>query len=238
MDKELDSKIYDRGILNQGMQFQIDNYYQPKEISMIRRVNIVLKELNIIGGEKILDIGCGVGTFAFHTAKKGAISFGIDYSYQSIKMAVKLCTKFNIKGKSYFLVSNAFNLPFRDNSFDKIVASDFIEHITYKGKDKFLREVYRLLKPTGLVVIFTPNGIRERIGEIYWRVRHCLWGNEIPVAPLHYGLTTRGEFECLLKNYKFSFRLIYRDVMRPCLAKIPLLRKFLALNLLWILKKI
>ncbi|MBN1255243.1 MAG: methyltransferase domain-containing protein [Deltaproteobacteria bacterium] len=102
MKRIIDSKVYDNHILNQGAQYQIERYYKPKEVSMSKRINIVLKELSPKPGETILDAGCGVGTFAYHTAKKGTFAFGIDYSYESIKMAIKLNKKFNTSEKTPF----------------------------------------------------------------------------------------------------------------------------------------
>ncbi len=237
MKKNIDSRVYDRNILAQGIEFQIDKYYEPKEISMRRRIGVVLEALKPERGEKILDIGCGVGAFAFHTAKRGALSFGIDYSYESIKIAVKLVGKFSSVERCRLLVSDAISLPFKEASFDKVVAVDFIEHITSEEKDKLLREIRRVLKPEGIGLIFTPNGIREKIGEVYWKCRHFMFGDKIPTTDLHFGLTNRYEFEPLLKKYKFNFRFAYKDITRPYLAKIPLIRIFLSLNLLWIFKR-
>jgi len=50
------------------------------------------------------------------------------------------------------------------------------------------------VKPGGLMVIFTPNKIRERIGDCYWTARHLLFKDRIPFNDLHYGLITRGKF--------------------------------------------
>ncbi len=238
MKRIIDARVYNNHIKTQGLQFQIDNYYQPKEISMVRRVNVVLKELAPKQGEKILDAGCGVGTFAYHTAQIGSFSIGIDYSYESIKMALELNTKFNTSERSYFLVSNACILPFKDGFFDKVVSIDFIEHITFKDKKFFLEEIYRVLKPGGTAVIFTPNAIREKIGDIYWKCRRLIFRNNIPTTDLHFGLINRFQFEPLLKKHKFNFKLIYEDITRPYLARLPLIKNILALNLLWILRKI
>ena len=238
MKKVIDSKCYDEHILKQGLEYQINNYYIPKEVSMKRRIEAVVEALNPKDNERVLDIGCGVGTFAFHASKKGATSFGIDYSRESIQAGAKLVKNFNGAKKNHFLVGDAFKLPFGNSSFDKVVAADFVEHITLKEKENFLKEIYRVLKPEGLGIIFTPNGIREKIGEVYWKLRHFLYKDKIPATDLHFGLTTKLEFEALMRKKKFNFTLLYRDVTRPYLAKIPIMRKFLALNLLWKIKKI
>lgn len=237
MPREITSKVYDENILRGGLQAQIDNYYRPQDISQKRRVEIVLKALSPKPGERILDMGCGVGTFAFHAAERKACSFGLDYSFESIKMAIELADEFNTAKNSNFLVGNV-TLPFRNSCFDKVVVADFIEHITLEDKDKLLSEVYRVLKPQGLAIIFTPNGIREKVSDFYWRLRHKIFNDKIPKTELHFGLTTRAEFEPLIKKYNFDFNLIYKDTTRPYLAKIPLVRNFLSLNLLWIVKKL
>src|SRR5208283_4356225 len=94
--KNITSENYDKDVTAQGLQFQIDRYYEPKEISEQRRIKIVLKAIDPRPGEKILDIGCGVGTFAFHCAQLKAMSFGIDYSKESIKTARILCKRYGV----------------------------------------------------------------------------------------------------------------------------------------------
>jgi len=68
---------YDLRIALQSLQLQVDTYYEPKNLSFKKRKEIVLKALDPKPGEKILDVGCGVGTFAYHSAKAGAQAWGI-----------------------------------------------------------------------------------------------------------------------------------------------------------------
>jgi ubiquinone/menaquinone biosynthesis C-methylase UbiE len=231
------AKDYDRHILSKDLQFQIDEYYQPNNVFAKRRNAIVMEALAPKPGEKILDVGCGVGTFAFHCAKAGARSFGIDYSLESIRVANELCAKFAVNDKASFFLGSAMRLPFQNNSFDKIVAADFIEHITAQEKEALLKEAHRVIKPDGFIVIFTPNGIREKIGDFYWRIRNKLFKDKIPTTELHYGLISSSKFKKMCRKSNFILKLSYRDVTRPYLAKLPLLRRILALNLLFILQK-
>jgi ubiquinone/menaquinone biosynthesis C-methylase UbiE len=190
-----------------------------------------------VEGETVLDAGCGVGAFAYFTAKEGSNSFGFDYSVESIKAARTLTRRFGASGRTGFVVADCIDLPFRDGLFDKVLSIDFIEHITFEDKDKFLKEIHRVLKPDGVAILFTPNSIREKIGEIYWRMRRFLFGHTIPFDPLHFGLTNKYQFEPLLAANDFDFKLLYRDFGRSYLAKIPLLKNFLSLDLLWIIRK-
>ena len=230
-------EIYDKHVISQGLQFQVDTYYEPKEISQQRRIKIVLKAINPQQGEKILDVGCGVGTFAFYSAKSKALSFGIDYSKASLETARVLCDRYGVSENTNFIVANVFRLPFKDASFDKVVAADFIEHITLEEKERLLDQIEQMLKPEGRCVIFTPNLIREKLGEIYWGIRQVLLGDKVPLNKLHLGLINRFHFEALLKKHKFNFEFSYQDITRPYLARLPIIRHFLALNLLWIIKK-
>lgn len=231
------SKDYDDRIIAAGLKHQIDTYYEPADLCEKRRINVVMEALDPKPKEKILDVGCGVGTFAFHCAKLGARTFGIDYSLESIKAANELCATFKANQNTTFVVGNATTLPYENGYFDKIVAADFIEHIALNEKELLVKEMYRVLKPKGMVVIFTPNGIREKISAFYWKIRNILFKDKIPSTELHYGLTYRSEFEMICKKYNFKPKLRYKDVTRPYLAQIPILRNVLALNLLWVMKK-
>lgn len=228
---------YNQDILAQGQQYQIDHYYQPKEKSMQRRIELVLKLLNPGRQENILDLGCGVGTFAYHAAVAGALTSGVDYSVESIKMAQSLAEKYGLAQQIKYYLCDARKLCFPDNSFDKIISVDFIEHVSLKEKQQIIQEIYRVLKPKGQGLIFTPNGYREKLGEFYWWLRHVLFADKIPQNQLHFGLTNKFAIEKILRENNFSFKLFYADVTRPYLAQIPLLRAVLALNLIWVIKK-
>ena len=136
MKRRIDAHVYDENIQREGIQVQIDNYYQPKTLPQQRRIKIVIDILNPQANEKILDIGSGAGTFAYASAQKGSIAFGVDYSHESMKVATQLANEFNTNQRSFFTTASALELPYQDNSFDKIVCADFIERITNKEKTK------------------------------------------------------------------------------------------------------
>jgi ubiquinone/menaquinone biosynthesis C-methylase UbiE len=235
--EEITSKVYDDHILDQGLQFQIDTYYEPKDAFSKKRIEDVLAAVNPLPGERILDIGCGVGTFAFHCAKRGALTAGIDYSEESIRAAKTLSSRFGVGVRTDFRVGNALELPFEDSSFDKVVAADFIEHITHEEKVIFCNEMFRVLKPGGTAVVFTPNNIRESIGTLYWTIRHYLFKDAIPSNRLHYGLISRSAFEKILSRHPVSFTFRYIDSERPYFTALPLLNNIFSLNLLWTIRK-
>ncbi|MGE5307572.1 MAG: glycosyltransferase, partial [Deltaproteobacteria bacterium] len=169
-EKEVTAKDYDERIGLQDDRFQIDNYYEPRDALMRKRVETVLFRLDPRPGESILDAGCGVGTFAYQCARKGAKCLGLDYSARSIETARRLCAGFGVEA-DFARCDVCGRIPAGDAGFDKIVAADFVEHITEAQKRSFLAEANRVLRPSGTLVIFTPNGIRERVGAAKELVR-------------------------------------------------------------------
>jgi ubiquinone/menaquinone biosynthesis C-methylase UbiE len=235
MSEPITSANYDKDVRNQGLEYQVGVYYEPKKSEDALRIDVVINALDPKSGESVLDLGCGVGTYAFHAARRGASCVGLDYSEESIRAARLLTQRYPVSGKTSFLVGNALELPFGDKAFDKVVCADFIEHITDAEKEVVLDEVRRVLKPGGRCVVFTPNKRREDLADKVWTLRHVLFKDKIPFNELHYGLITRESYERLLRRHGFSFTFMHVDVTRPILVRIPFFNRLLSLNLLWVI---
>jgi ubiquinone/menaquinone biosynthesis C-methylase UbiE len=97
-------------------------------------------------GEKILDLGCGNGRL-FELFKNRNVKYtGVDTSVEFIERAKE-------KYGDYFVVADAFNLPFPDNSFDSIWAIAFFHHIPSKQlRAEVLKEIKRVLKKDGKII--------------------------------------------------------------------------------------
>lgn len=228
---------YDERISMQSLQHQLDNYYCPKDKAQAARIDFILSFLRPEKQEKVLDIGCGVGTFSFYCAQRQAQSTGLDYSRESVVTARQLVEKFGVARNTEFICCDACaKLPFADAIFDKIIAADFVEHIDDAQKQNLLSEMHRVLKPEGRLIIVTPNGLREMLGSMMAEVR-AIFGLYSPETRLHYGLTNRFKFEKLLSRAHFSFKRRFFDISRPLLAKMPLFKEFFSLDILWVIKK-
>jgi len=111
-----------------------------------------LFEEYLIPGEKVLDLGCGNGRFFEFFKEKNIDYFGVDSSEKLIEIAKKKYPK----GK--FQVANALNLPFPSNFFDKVYSLAVLHHIPSKEfRLRFLKEVKRVLKPEGLLILTVWN---------------------------------------------------------------------------------
>jgi ubiquinone/menaquinone biosynthesis C-methylase UbiE len=99
---------------------------------------------------KVLDIGCGAGR-VYDFFKGYQVDYtGVDISKELIGIAKKSYPR------EKFIVADATELPFQDNSFDLVFSIATIHHIPSKElRQKFIDEAYRVTKPGGLVFIDT-----------------------------------------------------------------------------------
>lgn len=105
--------------------------------------------------KRVLDIGCQYGVFSFFLAEKGALVTGMDISQRWIgRCGREAITKHGDKSFD-FMVGDAQELPFEDESFDVVVCSEVIEHVDHPGN--VLSEINRVLVPGGVLVLSTPN---------------------------------------------------------------------------------
>jgi len=99
-------------------------------------------------GEDVLDLGCGNGRYYEIIKSKGADYTGTDNSEKLIKLSQE---KYK---KAKFLVEDACNLSFPDNSFDKIYSIAVLHRIpSKKFRLQFLTEAKRVLKKEGKLII-------------------------------------------------------------------------------------
>jgi ubiquinone biosynthesis O-methyltransferase len=124
------------------------------------RSQMVLSMIDPQADEVILDAGCGNARDLIQLAPHGCKCVGIDFSPNMIEEAKKELATRNIQ-RVEVEVGDLTNLRFSDQTFDKVFASEVLEHVPdYR---KAVSEMARVLKPGGTLVVTTPN-------------RHSLYG--------------------------------------------------------------
>lgn len=107
----------------------------------------------LVKGKVVLDAACGEG-YGSHILKQNASEvYSIDLDQEVIDNANKKYTKDNIK----FKAASIEKLPFEDNIFDVVVSFETIEHVGKEIQEAFLKEISRVLKKDGILIISTPN---------------------------------------------------------------------------------
>lgn len=119
-------------------------------------------------GEKVLEIGCGIGTDSVMFAKNGAIVTSIDLTQNAIKTTSRRFKLYGLKGT--FLRADAENLPFNDESFDFVFSAGVLHH-TPRTK-KALQEVKRVLKNggTAVIMLYAKNWIHYFFYPLYFGI--------------------------------------------------------------------
>jgi 2-polyprenyl-6-hydroxyphenyl methylase/3-demethylubiquinone-9 3-methyltransferase len=119
------------------------------------RAEKVVRLFPCLIGKKVLDMGSGGGFYSLAASKKGCKDITtLDVSHVCVKAArLNLRKNANLDAKG--VIADATNIPFIDECFDFIICVDLIEHI--KADRKLLREIRRVLKNSGFLVIATQN---------------------------------------------------------------------------------
>jgi ubiquinone/menaquinone biosynthesis C-methylase UbiE len=147
-------------------------------------------------GQTILDIGCGSGKYAAlmsHTACPVAI----DFSPMAMQSALETMQTQGKPEKALLLQARGEVLPFKDGTFDKVTALDFVEHINQQEYETLLSEIQRVLKPGGTLCIYTPN--KTYFIEFFYKL---IFGR--PYYPQHFGLKTASELTSPLKKLGYQ----------------------------------
>ena len=121
-----------------------------KSFSKLYNSRLSLIESLYPGKGDLLDIGCGAGFFLNSARERGWNCHGLEILPEYIKYAKENFALENIRFESL-----DEPLTYDDNTFDVITLWDLIEHL--RNPLKSLKQINRVMKPGGLLVIWTPN---------------------------------------------------------------------------------
>lgn len=130
----------------------LDKYYTISTNTRKMFLDLMNSELK---GKKVLEYGCGTGSFSFDLAEKDAIVFGIDISEVAIDEARKTAATKVFKENLNFSVMNAENLKYENDFFDRVCGNSILHHLELKTS---LKELTRVIKKEGNAVFIEPLG--------------------------------------------------------------------------------
>ncbi|MGV8983164.1 class I SAM-dependent methyltransferase [Clostridium sp.] len=102
--------------------------------------------------KNVMDLGCGTGRHSIHLAQQGFKVFATDISETGIGIAKSKAKKLNLTNIE-FKQHDMRDIPFKNNSLDGILCVWTTGHGTLEDSCKNANEIYRILKPNGVVVI-------------------------------------------------------------------------------------
>ncbi|GLY16435.1 class I SAM-dependent methyltransferase [Kineosporia rhizophila] len=123
--------------------------------------------LDVQAGMDVLDLGCGEGRHTFEAYRRGAHVVSLDLSHKDLATTRTWTGAMDLAGETPAgtrtapVVGDLRTLPFPDASFDRVIASEVMEHI--EDDASAVAELARVLKPGGRAAITVPRWLPERI---------------------------------------------------------------------------
>ena len=205
--------------------------YRTRNRFARQRIANVFSLLPDIRGTRVVDIGCGMGTFSFEAAARGArYAVGLDLAETGIAAANHIRREENVASCS-FLLADAAALPLKSNGADIAIAADFTEHLDDETLRRVLAEAARVIRKDGLLVIYTPEA-----SHLFEQLRER--GILLKQEPSHIGIRSMGEladfaraagFQVERMTYLPSHLPLWNLLERSLARWIPLLRRRIGL---------
>jgi ubiquinone/menaquinone biosynthesis C-methylase UbiE len=151
---------------------------------------------------RILDAGSGIGSTSIHLAKKYSkcIFHGITISHYELLLARKLQKKYKISNVR-FQQGSYMKTSYLNNYFDRIFA---LESIIYApNKKEFVKEMYRILKPNGKIVIIDIFPKKNALNSLTFKINDFLYNRKNSEKNLKNYYVDMDQFIEFLKSKNF-----------------------------------
>ena len=120
------------------------------------RIEKVLQIYEPSSEERVLDLGCGWGTFCWALGPRVTEMVGVDFSRKSVDLCERRLAETPIDGLS-FVCADARDTGLEAESFDLVIAADLVEHLYPEDSQAVVAEVFRVLKKGGRLSLWTPH---------------------------------------------------------------------------------
>ena len=141
--------------------------------------------LGVDRGDAVLDLGCGFGRHAFEAARRGARVVALDAGRDEV-LAVRAtfaamldAGELDVDALAVAVQGDALALPFADETFDRVICSEVLEHIP--DDVGAMAELARVLRRGGTMAITVPRRGPERINWALSNEYHEVPGGHIRI---------------------------------------------------------
>lgn len=146
--------------------------------AQIAKMDLICRKLKLEPGMKVLEIGCGWGSLAYHMAKNYGVSvYGITVSEEQVKYGRERCKDLPVEIEL---------TDYRDlqGQYDRVVSVGMFEHVGHKNYDEFFDVAMRCLKPEGLFLLHTIGTEKSSGGVDPWIDHYIFPNGELPSLKL------------------------------------------------------
>lgn len=130
-------------------------------------LTVDFQRLGLQPGDRVIDMGCGAGRHAFEMYRRGADVIAFDQDADELSAVSDLFAAMRSAGEvpdgaeADTKQGDALSLPFADEEFDRVVASEVLEHIAQD--EEAIAELVRVLRPGGTMAVTVPRWLPEKI---------------------------------------------------------------------------
>jgi cyclopropane-fatty-acyl-phospholipid synthase len=138
------------------------------------KLELVCKKINVHPGMRILELGCGWGSFAKYAAEKyGAHVLGVTVSKEQVELGMQLCKGLPVELRlhDYRTVSG---------TYDAVISIGIMEHVGYRNYRTYMEVVNRTLKDGGIAFIHTIGGNRTTTTTNPWTEKYIFPNSMLP----------------------------------------------------------
>ena len=226
-DERIGREFYDQSDYFEGGNEHLQDLNSPFQKY---RIDKVLQIYEPGPEERVLDLGCGWGTFCWVLGPRVAEMVGVDFSRKSIDLCERKLAGSALEGVS-FLCADARDTGLEAESFDLVIAADLVEHLYPEDSQAVVVEAFRVLKPGGRLSLWTPH--RGHFLEML-KARNILLRRDVS----HVDYKSLERLERLVLGAGFEVERAYyaeshigglRSVERALQRWVPILRRRIAL---------
>ncbi len=179
---EVGEKHYDIGndlftkMLGENMTYSCGYWKDANDLDSAEeaKLDLICRKLNLQPGQRILDIGCGWGSFARHAAKNYGVSVvGVTISKEQMKLAQELCQGLPVE----FRLQDYRSL---NEKFDHIISVGMIEHVGKKNYRTYMEVVKKCLKEDGLFLLHTIGSLKSGSNTDPWIAKYIFPNSMLP----------------------------------------------------------
>jgi cyclopropane-fatty-acyl-phospholipid synthase len=205
-----------RLVLGESMTYSCGYWAQPGEdlaAAQYAKCDLVARKLGLTAGMRVLDVGCGWGTFALHAARNyGVHVVGVTLSHEPAEYASKWMVAEGIGERVQIRVQDYRDVD--DGPFDAISSIGMAEHVGVALLPTYAAHLYALLRPQGRLLnhaIARRPGKRERFSKTSFIDRYVFPDGEVePMATMIEALEGAGfeirDVESLREHYALTLR--------------------------------
>jgi SAM-dependent methyltransferase len=141
--------------------------------------------LGLRAGERLLDLGCGGGRHAFEALKRGARVTALDANRGELEEVSTYLTAMAAEGEAgtdgrgTAVCADAVAIPFRDATFDRVIAAEVLEHLV--RDQAAMTELARVLRPGGWLAVTVPRFGPELVNWALSDAYHSVEGGHVRI---------------------------------------------------------